>query len=255
MTDENLRSVKDYITELGDELVYEQETIWPEDMFFIFDLLETYYESHQERNINEPEVCDISWELAVQLKNMVADDPEVTWLNAFFVIDSLYQATRRIPTLDDSESDSTSEEQNARDEITHPSQFQYDLTDLNIELPASRTDEEFENTFEEIVELLELYIETEKLEENSISKESDGVPPLFEIEIFFSSLKKRYAQSFVDDILESTLSFKLSRFLITLEKDEDIQKTDIESACSKVRGWAGFRARREYERMVLGDEN
>jgi hypothetical protein len=171
MTVEEIETAKEYLIELGDEFVHKEEKIYPEDMFFICDLIETYYESHQEKSIHQPYISDISWELAIQLKNLIKEDPEVTWLNAFFVIDSLYLSSRKRPDSSSYEDKNEPPERN----ISHPDNFKYNVESLDVELPASRSDEDFESVFEEIIELLELYIDEEKIQQVSQTKRMESL--------------------------------------------------------------------------------
>lgn len=234
-----VEEMKDMLVELSDELV--EETVTPEDMYFIMQVLEEYYDAISPREFGSVTTANIAWELAKQLSVAVETTPDLDWFNLYFVADGLYEAIRA-PAHEDPDWS-----YDVTDPVEHPDGFGF-------ELPKTPYDDDsklfttLDSAVDELTELLNLYVDIE----GNVLEDDEMMSDTQSISMFVHFLQKRYAHAFPDDMLESSVSFKLVGLLTSLEQDATISNTDLIDAIRMVRKWAELRAHREHEMLCVG---
>lgn len=237
---DDVEEMQDILVDVTDDLVYHNQTILPEDMFFIAQLLEEYYKAKAHKEFGNKQACDIAWVFAQEVAGFVAENDDFDWLNAYFVSNGLYESVRQdfIEFQSRSwDSDPPIEHFNSfgmnRDERTHTNSV-----------------DGFEESLDEIQEVLKLYVD---LSTESASDEEE-LGKAQQVAMFISVLQNRYAHEFPYDMLESGVSFELVPLLTAVTKDEDISQRAVYDGLRYVRDWTEQRAKREHEMLCVGVE-
>lgn len=236
---EEVADMKELLVELADELVEEEVT--PEDMYFIMQVLEEYYNAISPREFGSVMTADIAWELAKQLSVAVETTEDLDWFNLYFVADGLYEAIRA-PAHEDPDWS-----YDVTVPVEHPDAFEYDLprTPYTEESKLFTT---LDDAVAELTELLQLYVDIDE----SDAERDEMLSDTQSISMFVHILQKRYAHAFPDDMVESSVSFKLVGLLTSLEQDSTVSDTELIDAIRMVRKWAELRAHREHEMLCVG---
>lgn len=235
---EDVEEMKEILIDSTDEFVYENQTVLPEDMYFIAELVEEYYNSKSANEFGNEEACDIAWVFAREIAGIVEENDDFNWLNAYFVTNGLYESVRQ----DYLEFDSWS--RNVNQPVEHFSEFGFDSERIE----HTESVDGFETTLNEIQKILELYVNLSAQPSGSI----DELDKPQEISMFVGISKKRYASEFPYDMLESSVSFQLIPLLTELTKDSDIPNRAIYEGIRFVRDWTERRAKREHEMLCVG---
>lgn len=235
MTDSNdIEELKHQIVDVTDELV--GGDITAEDMYFVLLLFEEYYQSAESPKFHSVTTANIAWEFANQMASVVENTEDFDWFNAYFVADGLHTSVQDT-RLDAVENDDTIN--------THPEQFTYSFEssqyDSNSELFNS-----LETVQNDIVELLELYVDLETTDD------TDEISDTQLLQTFFHNLKKRYASEFSDDILESSISFEFCMLISEATKDDTVtSQREVERALYFVTEWTNFKAHYEHDMLTM----
>lgn len=230
--DPEIESFQEQVSELGDELVYDDESITPQDAFFICDLLEEYYNAKAEEEFGSVKSVEYAWDIAREIAEHVDTNDDLDWINAYFIISGAGDSIRRdMAEFDDDLSWDSSPP------VEHLDGFSGD----------SETSHSISNAVSEISELAELYVDLESESEGPMDKCSS-------LSMVFSHLGTRYAHEFPDDMLESAVGMQMTETFVSWEKDESINKTEMLYGIRLVEKWCGLRARREHEMLCIGTE-
>jgi len=238
--DEEVETMKDILTDMTDDFVYESETIYPEDMYFILSLLEEYYQSKAENEFGSVNTCDVAWVFAREIAMIVSENDEFNWVNAYFVINGLYESAKS-EFLDYGET----YDWDSQKPIEHAAQFDIDCERIE----ADSEVDGFEEVFSEITKTLDLYITLPDEPEESGEEEVSKLKSLI---IYLSSIKKRYASDFMYDMLESSVSFQLVPLVTILVKEDFVSQYELYEGLRIVRDWTENRAKREYNMLSVG---
>lgn len=235
---DDVEEMEDILVDVTDDLVYHDQTILPEDMFFIAQLLEEYYKSKAHQEFGNEQACDIAWVFAQELAGFVEDDDEFDWLNAYFVSNGLYESVRQ--DFIEFESRSWSSD----GPIEHFESFGCEREQRVNTDPVDG----FDSALEEIRDVLQLYVDLST--ESSTDEEELGKAQ--QVAMFVSVLQNRYAHEFPYDMLESGVSFELVPLLTALTKDEAVDDRAIYEGLRYVTKWTEQRAKREHEMLCVG---
>lgn len=236
---DDVEEMEDILVDVTDDLVYHNQTILPEDMFFIAHLLEEYYKSKAHEEFGNKQACDIAWVFAQELAGFVSKDDEFDWFNAYFVCNGLYESVRQ----DFIEFQSRSWDADAP--IEHFNSFGRTQQPERIHTESV---EGFDEALNDIREVLELYVDLS----TESAEDEEELGKAQQIAMFVSVLQNRYAHEFPYDMLESGVSFELVPLLTTLTTDETVSERAVYDGLRYVRDWAEQRAKREHEMLCVG---
>lgn len=238
-TSDDVEEVKDMLIDIGDEFAWETQEILPEDMYFFCLLLNEYYGAQSKNESGSETVCDISWSLAREFNGIVQDNEKVDWLNAYFICDGLFNCVshrlREYPSRD----------RTAPETVQHYSEFSFNAENLEHQ---DTSFDGMDELFDEIRELLELYVD---LDEDTDAK----IPKARALQMFFSILSKRYAHDFTDaDMIESIHGINLTQAYADMERDEETTDVELYEAVRLTRDWLELRMKREHEMLCVGTD-
>lgn len=239
---DDVETVRDMLLDLTDEVVYEDQTVCPEDMYFISLVLNEYYESQSERAFGGYEgVCEVAWTTASELAEYVGEHDELDWLNAYFVIDGIFSSVQSDYIEYPESPDGTTENPAHYDGFAGFSDSNWrDMSDTPLE--------ESQELLKDMKEVLELHVSFED------ESPGEGMDKPQELSMTISHLGKRYAHDFPDEMLESSVGFEFVDFLMELKQDDQFSERDIYFGLRLVTDWAELRAKREHKMLCVGLE-
>lgn len=236
-SNDDVEEMKDILVGVTDDLVYEEQTVLPEDMFFVASLLEEYYNAKAHHEFGNEQTCDIAWTFAQEISGFVSEKEDFDWLNAYFVSNSLFDVVRKIYIDLDSFS------LKSDGQIEHFDSFGLDVNGKTSGGPA----EGFEESLREIQDVIELYVDLST--ESPESEEEFGKSA--HIAMILSSIQKRYAHEFPYEMMESNVKFKLTKLLTTVMQDDSISDREVYDGLRYVTTWAEHRAKHEHDILTF----
>ena len=230
-----MNSFSDALVDLCDRIVYEQNYVYPEDMFFVLLLLEKYYKGLS-REKDYTQICNITWEIATFTTDFVESNHNFHWINAYSVLSQNYNRKLREMTTHSNSFD-------------YPSYNHYSTPEQTIDLHESA--KTLSETITKITEVIQLY--RNELAKDALTEEMDEtndtetIPNKREIPLLLHTLSKRYASEFEYDIIESEYGMELiNTVIIQHEKDDSVSNKEICEALNLIVEWTNQKAKREY---------
>jgi len=225
----------DALVDLCDRIVYEQNYVYPEDMFFVLLLLEKYYKGLS-RDEDYTQICNIAWEIATFTTDFVESNHNFHWINAYSVLSQNYNRKLREMTTH-------------AIEFECPSYSHYSTPEQTVDLHESA--KTLSETINDITEIIQLYrnglSEDASTEEMDEINDTEAIPNKREISLHLHTLSKRYASGFEYDIIESAYGMELiNTVIIKHEKDDSVSNKEVCKALDLIVEWTNQKAKREY---------
>lgn len=201
----------------------------PADARFACQLLREHYEAASDREYGSRVSCEFAWRLAREIATLVEENPEIDWLNAYFIGKGVVDSFRR--------PDFEAGLPEGHDDPHHPEWVTGE---------ARGAAEGVEDALAEFVEVASLHVDLDEPIEEAGEMDRAAL-----LAMTFGHLDTRYAHDLPDDMLESAAGMELTGVVSEFSEREGASRRELVMGGRLVENWLEHRCKNEHVALCV----